>query len=123
RGARLERYEFKATPVRYVYPGRPPITAISSPRFAGEPLLSAEFSWPVGPGNPGPGAVRISPADEKGNEFEPVDQDAGGISDANGHQYWVGGAPVFPRRGKRVRLRLLSNTNIIGEFEIPNPAP
>jgi RNA polymerase sigma factor (sigma-70 family) len=123
RGARLERYEFKATPVRYVCPGSPPVTMVSSPQFAGEPLLSAEFSWPVGPGNPGARAVRISTADEKGNEFEPVAQNSGGISDANGHQYWVGEAPVFPRRGKTVRLRLLSNANIIGEFEIPNPAP
>ncbi len=33
----------------------------------------------------------------------------------------VGEVPVFPRRGKEVRLRLLSGEKLVAEFTIPNP--
>ena len=150
RKAKLERYEFKATPVRYSYPSNAPQPSveISSPAFRGEKLLSAEFSWQVGPefpclasalrfaekkapaswsnfwtGYPGASALRIATVDDVGNEFDPVSQHSGMFQDYNGREYSVEDVPVFPRRGKTVHLRLLDNGNLLAEFVIPNPAP
>jgi RNA polymerase sigma factor (sigma-70 family) len=124
REAKLERYEFQAAPVRYTYPPSKPQPAveISSPRFPGEPLLSAEFSWQVGSNYPPASALRVAAADELGNEFDPVVQYFAVIEESEGRQYWVGEVPVFPRRGKEVHLHLLNNGSFLAEFKIPNPA-
>jgi RNA polymerase sigma factor (sigma-70 family) len=121
-GAKIERYEFQAAPVRYTVPpsGPRPTTEISSPEFPGEPLLSAEFSWPVETDVVG---MRVATSDEEGNEFDPVVQTLGGVEANEGRAYWVGEMQAFPRRGKNVRLRLLNNGIQFAELTIPNPAP
>jgi len=125
RRARLERYDFKASPVRYVYPtsNPSPLTAVFTPDSPGEALLSAEFSWAVGAGMQNAGAARVATSDGRGNEFDVLAQTTTGFIESDGREYWVYSAPVFPRRGKNVRLRVLSNEEIFGEFEIPNPDP
>src|SRR5205823_3048037 len=107
RKVRLERYEFQAAPVRYVYPPSSPrpIEEVSSPAFAGEPLLSAEFSWQVGPSFPLAGGMRVIAADEQGNEFDAVVNYGAGFEVGDGREYWAGDVAVFPRRGKYLNLR------------------
>src|SRR6185436_2217635 len=48
---------------------------VVSPIFAGEPLLSAAFSF-KSPGDESSFALRVVSADENGNEFDPVGQQA-----------------------------------------------
>ena len=73
--------------------------------------------------HPPVGSVRLVTADESGNEFDRVANYISGIEEIDGRQYWVGEAPVFPRRGKDLFLRLLANDgNFLAEFKIPNPA-
>jgi hypothetical protein len=125
------------------------LDVFSSPRFRGEPLLSAEFSWQAGPqyprlarillranpimpaswsnfwnGYPRAGGLRVVTADEQGDEFDPVVYEMAGMAEDNGRQYDVADIPVFPRRGQKVHLRLFAgNGKLLAEFAIPNPAP
>src|SRR4029077_16716963 len=91
--------------------------------FVGEPLLSAEFSWRLGPTEHGGAAMRGAAGDGQENDFDPVGNKMAGVEEGNGRKYWVGEIPVFPRRGKEVHLRLLANEKTVAEFKISNPAP
>ena len=125
RDARVERYEFQAAPARYKYPPAAPrpMEVISSPEFPGERLLSAEFSWRGSPNFPSIHSLRVAVSDGQGNAFDPIVTDNAGFAEDLARGYWVGSAPIFPRRGKEVHLRLLEDQTIIAEFKIPNPAP
>jgi RNA polymerase sigma factor (sigma-70 family) len=125
RDARLERYEFQEWPARYHYPpsSADPVADVEGPEFPGERLLSAEFSWQVGPNFPNVGSLRVVTSDEHGNAFDPIGNYLAGFAQDLNRKYWAGSAPVFPRRGKEVHLRLLQGETIIAEFKIPNPAP
>jgi len=127
-GAKVERYEFQAAPARYTLPpmyGTQPDVIFCSPDFSGEPLLSVEVSWPVGNSNSSQGnmAVRVTTADDQGNEFDPVVQAITSFPIKEGRGYTVQDVPVFPRRGTNVHLRLLDNGIQFTEVTIPNPAP
>jgi RNA polymerase sigma factor (sigma-70 family) len=126
-GPRIERYEFQAGPVRYTYPPNAPKpqVSISTSEFPSEPLLSAEFSWPVGSQDRGRGsaALRVVTSDGEGNEFDPVAQTLAGVEENEGRAYWVGDVQTFPRRGTNVHLRLLDNGTPFADLTIPNPAP
>jgi RNA polymerase sigma factor (sigma-70 family) len=124
-GGRIERYEFQAARVTYSFPptGTAAHTSVTTPEFAGEPLLSAQFSWPVASLNMNTEAMRVEVADENGNEFNTMILDSGFIWKNDGRAYWVSDVPVFPRRGKEIRLRLVDNETLLDEFTIPNPAP
>jgi hypothetical protein len=132
---RLEAYEFSTNRVHYrlpkgtwrhkllnLHPGavRPQESHyVVSPIFAGEPLLSAAFSF-KSPGDESVFALRVVLADENGNEFDPVGQQAG-MSSGN-PVYWATEVPAFPRRGSSVLLKVKQNADLIAEFRIPNPA-
>lgn len=125
REAKIVRYEFTSGAARYTYPaeGRTN-TEISRPEFPGEPLLSAEFSWQVSATHPFSGGVRLAAADESGNEYDPVAQaQTYETEPGDSRLFWVGEAPIFPRRSKHVYLRLLNGGKLLAEFKIPNPAP
>jgi hypothetical protein len=62
----------------------------------------------------------VVPADENGNEFDPVGHQAG-MSSGN-PVYWATEVPAFPRRGSSVLLKVKQNADLIAEFRIPNPA-
>jgi len=130
----LERYEFQTNRVRYelTHPWRkalekilpdwtkqkigllqPTFTDIVVPLFPGEALLSVAVSM-----RPPMMGLRLIVADEQGQEFDPAAH-----SNTGSDGYWVAEVPAFPRRGKELRLRVASNTNILAEFRIPNPAP
>jgi len=137
----LERYEFHTTKVRYELPsnslsrrlgrllperigqglnlGIPALVDVVEPEFPGEHLLSTAFSWDS---RNEIVSVRIVVTDDEGNEFDPVANDAGGFQGQFHTQYWVGEIPVFPRRARELRLKLMSHTNFIAEFRIANPA-
>jgi RNA polymerase sigma factor (sigma-70 family) len=124
RVAKIERYEFSAATIRYSYPpsnSQPRIDVIG-PAYPGERLLSAEFSWQVGPDHPTADGLRVAAADELGNEFDPAAQDMNVMNGGDGKQYWIGEVPVFPRRGNELRLRLLNRGQLLAEFKMPNPA-
>jgi hypothetical protein len=124
RDARLERYVFQAAPVWYkTTPNAPKPNEVLSPGFAGERLLSAEFSWEIGPNFQSVNSLRIVTGDGNGNIFDPIVNSLTGSAIDADRQYWVDGAGVFPRRGKEVRLRLVQDQKTIAEFKIPNPAP
>jgi RNA polymerase sigma factor (sigma-70 family) len=124
RDARLERYVFQAAPVWYkTTPNAPKPNEVLSPGFAGERLLSAEFSWEIGPNFRSVESLRIVTGDGNGNIFDPIGNTLTGRAIEADRQYWVDGADVFPRRGKEVRLRLVQDQETIAEFKIPNPAP
>ncbi|HXT12910.1 MAG TPA: sigma-70 family RNA polymerase sigma factor [Candidatus Angelobacter sp.] len=122
REAKIERLEYSTNAVRYTIPTQPkPVTVTCQPDIRGQGLLSAEFSWEVSASHPAPDFLRLVTTDDQGNVFDPevhtfVEQPV------NGRQYWVGEAPVFPRRGKYVYLRLMDNKKFVAEFKIPNPA-
>jgi len=122
RDVKLERYEFKAGPVRYSLPsfGTQPVADVRNGRN-GQRYFSAEFSWELRPAHPRADAMRVVVADELGNEFDPVVQDVN-IQESETRQYWVAGMETFPRRGKQLYLRLLDNGHLMAEFKIPNPA-
>jgi RNA polymerase sigma factor (sigma-70 family) len=125
-GARIERYEFQAAPVRYTYPSQwsQSEVAICRPDFPGEPLLSAEISWPVAVSNAdGSVFLRVVTSDDDGNEFDPVAAAIISGMARDGRGYTVQDVRVFPRRGTNVHLRLLNYGKSIAEFTIPNPAP
>jgi RNA polymerase sigma factor (sigma-70 family) len=123
RMARIERHEFKAGSVKYAYPpgnARPTQDVEFSPN---EPLLSAEFSWQADAAHPPASVIRVTAADEQGNEFDPGVNHAAGIEQRGDRQYWASQIPVFPRRGKEIHLRLIANTTeTFAELTIPNPA-
>jgi RNA polymerase sigma factor (sigma-70 family) len=130
--ARIERSEFSARVVRYTYPPgiSNPAVVVFSPRLAGlsfrEPLLSAEFSWKSDGTHPPVNEIRLATADDQGNEFDLAGNniifgDEGTLAD--GRQYWATYAPMFPRRGKTIHLRLIANENqTLADLAIPNPA-
>jgi beta-lactamase regulating signal transducer with metallopeptidase domain len=131
RNVRIEEQHFDAARVRYKWlPGLPPSDPRAvrevgvRPEFRGEPLLSAQFSlqffWPA---YPAIGGLRVAAADEQGNEFDSGIIDMVQSANSDNREYWVGEVPVFPRRGKEVRLKVLSGEKLIAEFSIPNPAP
>ena len=113
---RLEGYHFQAANVRYDLPrgflpklGKlipaglkarfnwltPTITTIATPRFPGEPVLSAAFSVHESPGSQGSfSAGRIVVSDENGQEFDPAGQQSFSTP------YWATEVEAFPRRGK-----------------------
>ncbi len=137
---KLEGWNFKATPARYDLPDHPwarrlekflpnplkqriaafnpVITAFAEPNFPGEPVLSAAFSVrAAASGIPDFGAFRVSVSDDHGQEFDPS------VHDANVHNgYWATEIRAFPRRGRELRLRLISNNSLLGEIKVPNPA-
>ena len=56
-------------------------------------------------------------SDDRGQEFDPA------VEDANVHNgHWVTEVRSFPRRGKELRLRLMTGSVSLGEIEIENPA-
>ena len=135
----LEGWNFKATPVRYDLPNRPwarrlekwlpnpvkqrlglpqpVVSAVVTPDFQGEPVLSAAFSVSGPPGTPGVGVLRLVVSDDRGQEFDPA------VQDANVHSgHWVTEVRSFPRRGKELRLRLMTGSVSLGEIKIENPA-
>ena len=124
REAKIERYEFNAAAVRYTFPpaSPQPTVDIVRPAYPGERLLSAEFSWQVGPGHPAADGLRAAAADELGNEFDPAAQDMNVMNGDDGKHTGIGEVPMFPRRGKEVHLRLLSRGKLLAEFKMPNPA-
>jgi len=124
RQARIERHEFKTGLVKYAYPPGSPNPVNVSCFSPNEPMLSAEFSWRTDATHPPVAAMRVVIANELGDEFDPSGNDTAGIEEDGDRQYWATGVPVFPRRGKEVRLRLIGNNNdTFAEFTIPNPAP
>lgn len=126
REAKLESYEFTTNTVHYRFPMKPTAyEEYSTPEFSGEPLLRAALSWQVNSKYPAAGALRVAAADELGNEFDPVVQEmVNGVDQDAGRQFFLLEAPVFPRRGKEVHLRVLANNGkFLAEFKIPNPAP
>ena len=126
REAKLERYEFTTNTVSYSYPGpggTGTVTIGPGPDYPDYAVLSAEFSWEVNSNHPRAGAMRLTTADEQGNERDPAAQILVLPQISNGRQYWVASAPVFPRRGKEVYLRVMNRGQLLAEFKIPNPAP
>jgi hypothetical protein len=100
---------------------------VHRPEFPGERLLSAEFSWKNAPTDSPIFNGRVVATDENGNQFDPIANSGVGLVDNTARRFWTREAPVFPRRGKEVRLRVMSNGNgtdkLLAEFKIPNPAP
>jgi hypothetical protein len=64
-------------------------------------MLSAEFSWQIGPGYPRVAGLRVATADEQGDEFDPGISNLAGMAENNDREYWANDVPVFPRRGKK----------------------
>lgn len=136
---KLERYAFQPGTVRYelfngltlrvlskVLPAglqkkikwlKPQVSAIVSPAFRNEPLLSAAFdSWDAS-GKPSRQlfATRLVVSDDRGQEFDSALNALG-----NGGVFE---ASAFPRRGKQLRLQLMNVDHLVAEFKIPNPCP
>lgn len=104
----LKRYEQAATKRFFVKPGA-----------VGEPIFSAAFTVRV-PKETSGWVGRMVVADEDGNEFDPVGQTAGNFGDDPAFE--VFDATVFPRRGKKLKLKLKTDAETVAEFVIPNPA-
>lgn len=140
--ARLERFEFQTNRVWYELPmqGWPRVveralptwlkkrigrmdwhlTYTADPKFPGERSLSVGFTQSgVGAGS----VLRVVTADEQRNEFDPACQEATAAATVFGEICWIASVPTFPRRGEHVFLRLMTQTNLLAEFKIPNPAP
>jgi len=136
---KLEAWHFKSARVRYDLPNRPwarrlekwlpdrvkqrlglsqpLLSAVVTPDFQGEPLLSAAFSVSGPPGTQDAGVLRLVVSDDRGQEFDPA------VHDANVHSgHWVTEVRSFPRRGKELRLRLMTGSSSLGEIKIENPA-
>ena len=108
-----------AEPIRKHIP-RPNTTRIyTRPTFPGEPILSCAFSF-TAPSPEDAWFGRVVVADEFGNEYDPVGQSAASVGD--NPTYWATEIPAFPRRGRTLTLKLKRNDEVIGEFNIPNPA-
>jgi RNA polymerase sigma factor (sigma-70 family) len=125
RDAKIERYDFRTGFSRYRYPdgATQPMEIVFSPDFPGQKILTTLFSWEINPTYQEAGTLRVVTADESGNEFDTVGNDTVGGEVSGGRQYWARSAPVFPRRGKEVRLRLMDGDRFLAEFKIPNPDP
>ena len=109
----LTGHSFALSPDPYSWPG-----------VSGDRILTAEFSWHVAPSSANPAGLRVSVADETGNEYDPmIHYTAGHDVDEQGNGKWSQEIPVFPRRGKAVRIILRSADLRLGEFSIPNPVP
>ncbi|MGZ8939686.1 MAG: hypothetical protein ACXW32_10790 [Limisphaerales bacterium] len=104
----LRNYEHAATKRVFV-----------KPKFADEPLLSAAFAVRVPKGKHG-WAGRLVVADENGNEVDSMGDYAGNYGD--NPTLLVLEARAFPRRGKKLKLKLKTGTETVAKFEIPNPA-
>lgn len=125
RDVKLEQLNFRKTSVRYTYPlGAPrPNVVICRPNFPGEPLLSAFFSWQEGGKLAPVSAARVAVSDEHGNEYDPFSQHIiFGTDPVNGRQYFVHDSPIFPRRDKKIHVRLIGDGNLLTDFVVPNPA-
>ena len=132
---RLERYEFQSGPVRYHQAeqpmaqamwnslpkdakkkiSRPGVTAIVSPSFPNEPVLSAAFSAHDAAGKPQDAGTRLAVLDDRGQLFDGVVNFMGNSG--------VFEAVAFPRRGRKLALRLMDGEKPMAEFRIPNPCP
>jgi len=133
---RLERYEFRSDTVRYhqaekplaqavwnALPkdtkkkvGRPGVSVFITPSFPNEPVLSAAFSAYDASGKRQDDAgTRLVVLDNRGQVFD-------GILNSMGSS-GVFEAVAFPRRGRKLTLRLMDGEKPMAEFRIPNPCP
>jgi len=130
---RLERYEFRSDTVRYHQAeqpmaqamwnslpkdakkkvGRPGVTVVVSPDFPNEPVLSAAFSAHDSSGQRQDAGTRLAVLDDRGQVFDGVVNFMGSSG--------VFSAVAFPRRGRKLTLRLMDGEKPMAEFRIPNP--
>jgi hypothetical protein len=132
---RLRRYEFQSSTVRYHQAeqpikqaiwnslpkdlkkkiSRPGVTAFVYPIFTNEPVLSAAFSAHDASGKPQDAGTRMVVLDDRGQAFDEVVNFMSGSG--------VFEAVAFPRRGRKLTLRLMDGEKPMAEFKIPNPCP
>lgn len=135
---RLEDYAFSARTVRYEVPNRPvarvlakvlpdaarkeikwlkpEMAIVVTPPLPREPYLSAAFSGqrPSGEKLSRPG-TRLVVANEQDQMYDSV---VNCLADGSALE-----VAAFPRRGKELRLRLMSGEKAVAEFKIRNPCP
>jgi hypothetical protein len=146
---KLEAWNFKSGGVRYDLPRpswwarlagklpkwafnkarlpKPEVTVFAENQYdRKQPFLSAVFSIRDVGKSAGFCFYRTGVSDERGENFE-MGPTGSGITGTNA-RYWIAELPIFPRRNKELRLRLVEinssphQTNVFGDFVIPNPA-
>jgi len=130
---RLERYEFRSDTVQYHQAeqqvsqaiwnslpkdakkkvSRPGVTVVVSPDFPNEPVLSVAFSAHDASGKRQDAGTRLAVLDDRGQSFDGVVNFMGSSG--------VFSAAAFPRRGRKLTLRLMDGEKPMAEFRIPNP--
>ena len=130
----LEGYHFTTNKVRYEFPKGFSFRKLlpyrlkrdfvrygsAEPERPGEPILSCAMAVRIPDGKQGFTGRRLVVEDERGNEYDPVGQNAG--NNGNNPTLEVFTIPSFPRRSDKLKLKLKAASETVAEFEIPNPA-